>query len=272
MYGLEGELSFDFRGGLRVYIEIFVFNGTGYTSYYLRNDGVWTPVNSWYEVFSTTGTSFDSKSIKIPLGERNTTVGKRVMEGYVNCSFLVTGTGGFGATMKNFQLKQTAGDLKQVIISRSINNNQISKSIDLKYGLIYPDLFAYVNDNYINRLSDIYGNILTGWYRYDHPAESFANLPQLIMKQYSNLLNRNIATLEGDLGNYTSEVGMIYLDKVYEIQDSSTYNLSYNGKKFLVNRLTSNPYNNEVSSVQLIEVIDEDNDSTETLKVASNEE
>lgn len=266
MYGLEGELSFDFRGGLRVYIEIFVFNGTGYTSYYLREDGIWTPTNSWFEVFSTTGTSFDSKSIKIPLGERNTTVGKKIMEGYINCSFLVTGGGGNGASMKNFQLKQTAGDLKQVIISRSINNNQISKNIDLKYGLIYPDLFVYINDNYINRLSDIYGNILTGWYRYGHPTESFPNLPQLIMRQYSNLLNRNIATLEGDLGNYTSDVGMIYLDKVYEVQDSSTNALSYNGKKFLINRLTSNPYNNEVNGIQLIEVIDVDNASTETLQ------
>jgi len=86
------------------------------------------------------------------------------------------------------------------------------------------------------------------------------------MRQYSNLLNRNIATLEGDLGNYTSSVGMIYLDKVYEVQDASTNALSYNGKKFLINRLTTNPYNSEVNSIQLIEVIDEDNASTETIQ------
>lgn len=266
MYGLEGSLSFDFRGGMRVYIEIFVDNGAGYTSYYLKSDGTWTTVTSWIDVASTTGTSFDSKSITIPLGERITSVGKKVIQGYVNCSFLVTGTGGNAATIKNFQLRQTAGDLKQVIVTRSINNNQISKSIDLNYGLIYPELFVYINDNYINRLSDVNGNILTGWYRYGHAAESFDNLPQLIMRQYSNLLNRNIATLEGDLGNYTSSVGMIYLDKVYEVQDSSTNALSYDGKKFLINRLTSNPYNGEVNSIQLIEVIDEDNASTETLQ------
>lgn len=266
MYGLEGTLSFDFRGALRVYIEIFVYNGVGYTSYYLKNDGTWTTVNSWYEVASTTGTSFDSKSITIPLGERNTSAGKKVIQGYVNCSFLVTGTGGNGAAIKNFQLKQNAGDLKQVIITRSINDNQISKNIELKYGLIYPDLFVYINDNYKNRLSDVNGNILTGWYRYGHASESFANLPQLIMRQYSNLLNRNIATLEGDLGNYTSSVGMIYLDKVYEVQDTSTNALSYDGKKFLINRLTSNPYNSEVNSIQLIEVIDDDNESVETIQ------
>ena len=268
MYGAEGALSFDFRGSMRVFIEIFIYNGSGYTSYYLKSDGTWTTVSSYIDVASTTGTSFDSKSITIPLGEQITSSGTIVVEGYVNCSFLVVNQGSTNksASIMNFQLKQSAGNLKQVIVTRSINENQIIKNIELKYGLIYPDLFVYINDNYINRLSDVNGNILTGWYRYGHAAESFDNLPQLIMRQYSNLLNRNIATLEGDLGDYTSSVGMIYLDKVYEVQDSSTNALSYDGKKFLINRLTSNPYNGEVNSVQLIEVTDEDNASTETLQ------
>jgi hypothetical protein len=265
MFGAEGTLSFDFRGAMRVYIEILIKIGAGYTAYYLKSDGTWTTVSSYIDVASTTGTSFDSKSITLPLGEQNTSSGKMVVEGYVSCAFLITGNGQ-GATIKNFQLTQSAGDLKQVVVTRSINENQISKSIDLKYGLIYPDLFVYINDNYINRLSDVNGNILTGWYRYGKAAESFPNLPQLIMRQYSNLLNRNIATLEGDIGNYTSSVGMIYLDKTYTIQDASTNALSYDGKKFLINRLTTNPYLSEVNSVQLIEVIDQDNASTETLQ------
>jgi hypothetical protein len=268
MYGEEATLSFDFQGAMRVYIEILVLIGSTYTSFYLKSDGTWTTVSSWIDVASTTGTSFDSKSITLPLGEQVTSAGTRTMQGYVNCSFLVInqGSNSNSATIMNFQLKQSSGNLTQVIITRSINNNQISKNIELKYGLIYPNLFTYKNDNYINRLTDISGTTLTGWYRYGHAAESFPNLPQLIMRQYSNLLNRNIATLEGDIGVYTSNNGMIYLDKVYEMQDASTNALSYNGKMFLANRLTSNPYNDEVSSVQLIEVTDTDNESTETLQ------
>ena len=72
--------------------------------------------------------------------------------------------------------------------------------------------------------------------------------------------------MEGDLGNYKSENGLVYLDKTYTIQDASTNALSYNNKKFLVNRLTMNTYNSEVNSIQLIEVIDEDNDSVEKIK------
>jgi hypothetical protein len=268
MYGAEATLSFDFRGSMRVFIEILVLIGGGYTAYYLKSDGTWTTVSSYIDVASTTGTSFDSKSITLPLGEQITSSGTLVVQGYVNCSFFVINQGSTNkaASIMNFQLKQSTGNLKQVVVTRSINDNQISKSIDLTYGLIYPNLFVYKNDNYVNRLSDVNGTILTGWYRYGKPSESFANLPQLIIRQYSNLLNRNIATLEGDIGNYTSSVGMVYLDKVYEIQDASTNALSYNGKKFLINRLTTNPYLSEVNSIQLIEVIDQDNDSTETLQ------
>ena len=86
------------------------------------------------------------------------------------------------------------------------------------------------------------------------------------MRQYSNLLNKNIATLEGDLGNYNSDNGMIYLDKVYDVQDASTNALSYNNKKFLINRLTSNPYFSQVNSIQLVEITNKDNDSVESIQ------
>lgn len=268
MYGAEATLSFDFQGSMRVYIEILVLIGGGYTAFYLKNDGTWTTVSSYIDVASTTGTSFDSKSITIPLGEQITTSGTIVMQGYVDVSFMVVNQGSTSksAGIMGFQLKQSNGNLSQVVVTRSINDNQTTKDIELKYGLIYPNLFAYKSENYINRLTNASGVTLTGWYRYGKPAESFANLPQLIMRQYSNLLNKNIATLEGDIGAYTSENGLIYLDKVYTIADTSTGNISYNGKKFIANRLTLNPYNDEVSSVQLIEITDTDNASTETLQ------
>lgn len=268
MYGAEATLSFDFQGSMRVYIEILVLIGGGYTAFYLKNDGTWTTVPSYIDVASTTGTSFDSKSITIPLGQQITTSGTIVMQGYVDVGFMVVNQGSTSksAGIMGIQLKQSNGNLSQVVVTRSINDNQTSKDIELKYGLIYPNLFAYKSENYINRLTNASGVTLTGWYRYGKPSESFANLPQLIMRQYSNLLNKNIATLEGDIGAYTSENGLIYLDKVYTIADTSTGNISYNGKKFIANRLTLNPYNDEVSSVQLIEITDTDNASTETLK------
>jgi hypothetical protein len=267
MYGPEASLSFEFYGILRVYIEILLYTGSTYVGYYLKNDGTYTTVPSYIDIASATSDSWESKSMTIPLANQVTTSGNQIMQGYVNCSFQVINSGGTqrSAFLKNFKLTQSQADVDKVTITRSINNNQISKNIELNYGIIYPNFFIYKSENYINRLITNTGVTLTGWYRYGKPAESFANLPQLVMRQYSNLLNTNIATLEGDIGAYTSENGMIFLDKVYQIQDSSTNALSYNGKKFLANRLTSNPYNNEVNSVQLIEVTNADNASTETI-------
>lgn len=269
MYGPTASLSFDFFGSLRVYIEIFVFNApSGYTSFYLRDDGTWTTVSSYIEIASTAGATYQNKSIELPLGQRTTTAGVKIMEGFVNCSFLVINQGSTvqSGFLKNFKLTQSDGDVKAMTVIRNVGDNQTTKSIELNYGLTYPNLYIYSINNFKNRLSDINGNVLSGWYRYGKPTESFPNLPALVMRQYSNLLNKNIATLEGDLGNYNSDNGMIYLDKVYDVQDASTNALSYNNKKFLINRLTSNPYFSQVNSIQLVEITNEDNDSVESIQ------
>lgn len=268
MYGPEATLSFDFHGSMRVYIEILVFTGPGYTAFYLKNDGTWTTVSSYIEISSSSYNNFETKSISLPLGAQTTSAGNKTMQGYVNCSFLVTNQGGTAraAYIKNFKLTQSEGDIKELNITRTISENQIEKDIDLSYGLVYPNLFNYKVLNFKGQYVDSSGTTLTGWYKYSDMTNTYDTLPQLIMRQYSNLLNKNIATLEGDIGVFNSDSGMIYLDKSYIIQDLSTNALSYNGKRFLINRLTSNPYMNQVNSVQLIEVSDTDNDSTEIIE------
>jgi hypothetical protein len=88
----------------------------------------------------------------------------------------------------------------------------------------------------------------------------------LMARQYSNLLNKNFGTLEAEIGKFETEKGLNYLDKVYLVQDSATNALSYNDKKFMLNRGNVIPQVDEVTSFQLIEVTNEDNDSVETIK------
>lgn len=86
------------------------------------------------------------------------------------------------------------------------------------------------------------------------------------MRQYSNLVNRNIATLEGNLGAYEATAGLVYLDKVYMVEDSSTGAMTYNGKKFLMNRMDLDAANVQVGSIQLVEITNTDNDSVQTVE------
>jgi hypothetical protein len=63
-----------------------------------------------------------------------------------------------------------------------------------------------------------------------------------------------VATVECDLGEHISSGAFVYLDKVFTTTDTVTGNLSYTGKKFIMNRVSQNSYVNELNSVQLIEV------------------
>jgi len=64
------------------------------------------------------------------------------------------------------------------------------------------------------------------------------------------------------LGETYNAFGLIYLANTYTITDSATNALSYNGKKFLLNRVTPNLYINQNNSTQLLEITNTNNSST----------
>ena len=72
--------------------------------------------------------------------------------------------------------------------------------------------------------------------------------------------------MEADLGSFQTEKGLNYLDEAYLVTDPITTPLTYDGKKFLLNRGSIVPQIDEVNSMQIIEITNEDNDSTETIQ------
>jgi hypothetical protein len=95
-------------------------------------------------------------------------------------------------------------------------------------------------------------------------------LPILLARELSNLFNRNYATLEADLGQTLVSNNVIYLNNTYTITDSATNALTYNGKKFIANRNDVNLYINQENNLQLLEITDTDNASTETVSYLLN--
>lgn len=261
MYGTSATLSFEYQAAnvgtiIRVYITAYVDGVT----YYLRNDDQWTTAVNFRDITYATYAGYNNNSINIPIGSFfSTTVD---IEGLIGVKFEAA-NGASGGYIKNVKLVQNASSIKEVILRRNIGlGNQVIKDIDIPYGAIYPfDGFSRIRNN-VGLLLNIDGNILINWYRYGYATESFGMLPELILRQYSNLLNRNIATLEGDLGAIYNDNGLCYLDKTFTIQDSATNALSYNGKKFLINRLSLLPYTNETNQIQLLEITTIDNAST----------
>jgi hypothetical protein len=277
--GPGGSLSFEYEAlaiGDKIGVRIQLYQPTaiGFTSYYLRNDSKWTTTPTNIDVTAEKELIYESKTINIPLGQvADTTPFLGIYYGHIIITFIANTATFVGGNIKNIKVTQSPNKLTAFNLKRQIgDDNVIIKSIDLPYGLYHPPFTSWDGGNnnfgaFFNLfLTGFFGGSLINWYRYGKPAEEFYQLHSLIIRQYSNLLNRNIATLEGDLGNYSSDNGLVYLDKTYTIQDASTNALSYNNKKFLMNRLTMNTYNSEVNSIQLIEVIDQDNLSVETIK------
>jgi len=273
MYGGSATFSFDFQAANanQQILAIITITIAG-TLYYLTSDLYWRTSYAVIPKTYTESNTYQTQSIEIPLGLLLSPNPNLTFQGPITIKLQADSTH-VGGYVRNVILKQNGYEIKNATITRSIGNvNQTAKSIDLYYGLNYPLIGQYEVYNNVGLITNSSGVFWANWYVQGAIGTTFYSLPFLIMRQYSNLLNKNIATLEGDLGNYSSSVGMIGLDKVYTITDASTNSLTYNGKKFMANRLTMNPFLDETNSMQFLEVSSTNIASTETIVYITDQE
>jgi len=190
--------------------------------------------------------------------------------GFIRVKFFVgdTSTNHFTTTLRNIKITQNTQEIKSIEVTRQVGtgNTNIKTTSQAYASFVYLRLaISLINTNNLGVLYNSTASPLKNWYRYPR-TETFLLLQMLIARQFSNLLNRNFGTLEAELGKFKTTKGLNYLDKVYTLTDSTSNALSYNGKKFLMNRGTINPRIDEVNSYQIIEVTDQDNASTESIK------
>lgn len=248
-------------GQCKMFIEVAV----GANTYFLNSNNEWVTASSFITIprstIQTVNRSPRQKyTIEIPLGDTSYNYTELVI-GYVKVSFLVENYDYF--RFRNLRLEQTLANFTGFEVKRTLGANlALTKEMDMPYGGIYPDVLV---SNIRGALFNSSTTILTGWYRYGK-AGTYASLIQLICRQYSNIFNKNLATLEGDLGISESSNTTIYLNKKYAVVDSATDALSYNNKIFMANRLTVDSYGDRTTSLQLLEITNDDNASVETIK------
>lgn len=246
----------------------------GSTIYYYNTSNTWqtTPANVIIEQPSTDDYVYDWTKYSITVSMTTPAIPVGVgtsWAGYVKIKIYVDDNSTYSTIlMRNIQITQGSGNVSSLEVTRQVGTgNTTVKEEEQPYGTFYtfPYTASPIYSNTLGVLYDISGNVLKNWYRYPR-TESFSQLQMLIARQLSNLLNKNFATLEAQLGTFQTVKGLNYLDKVYSIQDASTNALSYNGLKFLMNRGQVIPRTDEVASFQVIEVTDTDNTSTESVK------
>jgi hypothetical protein len=247
-------------------IEISVENSSG-QRFYADANGVWGApgvVRTYVITLSTAVNVFDSIRYNLQLGAFNIGGTNYNVEGFLRVQFTYNGPGGVSANMKlrNVNATQTSTALPSSLIATRFitTTNSLTKDFESSLGIYRSDI-----QNCYGALFYSNGTPITSWYRFSHIGTTYPSLPILIARELSNLFNRNYATLEAELGETITSNNTIYLNNTYTITDSATNALSYNGKKFIANRTDINLYINQENSLQLLEITDADNTSTESI-------
>jgi hypothetical protein len=172
--------------------------------------------------------------------------------GYINVKIRCDSGSTF---LRNFKLVQAETEVKYAVIQNSSSPDKSTAEVfEQPYGQIYPNTYSQQILTY-GSLFDSNGIFLKSWNFFSVSLLVGGVLPiEYLAYQYIKIYQRNIATLEADLGTIKGTNGYVYLDKVFTVTDSSTGSLSYNGKKFTANRLTLAPYADQTNSLQLIEI------------------
>lgn len=252
--------------GTKAKLFISIINPTTAIKYYY-NGTSWQTASIYVDINKVNSADFVSYSQTVDITSVNSPTGV-ALKGYVQLRFYVDGGSPFplyeDIKIRSVAITQGYSTIRSVDVSRQVGvDNTTIKEIEQPYGSF---LNSYSVNNNIGNIVNSSGISYTNWFRYPDTANTFTLLAMLMARQYSNLLNKNFGTLEAEIGKFETEKGLNYLDKVYLVEDSATNALSYNDKKFMLNRGNVIPQVDEVTSFQLIEVTNEDNDSVETIK------
>lgn len=250
------------------YLIVRLFVGSN--TYILDSNGGWSSDINTSIVIPDSGTPvgpiearrpFKDYSLEIPFGS-GTLDNVDIAVGYISIGFVVSSASSL-FRFNNLSLTQSSAQYNALEVQRKLGTNEaLLKEIETPYGANYPELTVS------NNVGSLFSSSLVklqNWYRYGK-AGTYSTLTQLICRQYSNIFNKNLATLEGDLGISESSNTTIYLNKKYAVVDSATDALSYNNKTFMANRLTVDSYGDRTTSLQLLEITNTDNASVETIK------
>lgn len=247
--GVPLNLSIEHRNSITMKIQIALLD-TGSGNRYLNNSGVWVSNSNTYVDFPAWDgkTDWGTFNLTIPILFPSISSSNFLM-GYLNIKILVADN---STEVRNFVLTQDNEVQYAVVKSDSTEEKSTVKIFEIPYGQIYPTSTG----KEILSLGALYnssGVFLDNWY-FQYLSLSRTELVSFIALQYIKIYQRNIATLEADLGAIQADNGYINLDKVYTVTDTLTGNLSYNDKQFVINRLSTNSYYDQVNGIQLIEI------------------
>jgi hypothetical protein len=230
-------------------LKIYIRLSDGTTSVYLNSDRQWvttaTTYNVLYEggVFPTTPPSvIKSVSIDFPPAPLSGTL----IVNFISDEDCIT-----WVEISNFKLDSTQLFKSVTTESYISNSEEYVYNVDLNVGINYSISGKFY---YRGALCDLNGDSLQGWYRYEYPTDIYNSLSELVIKQYSNILENNIINIDSTIFGLINNSGNLNASMRITSDDIDVIN-SVEGKKYILGNSTLNIINSEAQST-LLEVND----------------
>jgi hypothetical protein len=148
----------------------------------------------------------------------------------------------------NFQLTVETY-FKQVTTESFItDSNEYVLNIDLPLG------FNDINDGFFTYrgfLSDVDGLNLKNWYRQEYPLDIYRSLSELVVKQYSNCLNKNIINLDASFMGMETDNGRFSGAMRITAFDTDPAQISVTNKSYIIGNSTMDLPNDVITATLL---------------------
>jgi hypothetical protein len=148
----------------------------------------------------------------------------------------------------NFQLTVETY-FKQVTTESFITDtNEYVLDIDLPLG------FNDINDGFFSYrgfLSDVDGLNLKNWYRQEYPLDIYRSLSELVVKQYSNCLNKNIINLDASFMGMETTDGRFSGAMMITASDTDPAQITVQNKNYIIGNSTMDLPNDVISATLL---------------------
>ena len=238
-----------------IIIKVFIYITDGTNIYYLNSGNSWVSTSTTYNV-PFTGGNFPtpppaiSQSITIDMPPAP-------QDGSLFINFINDTNCIDWCEISNFRL-DTSQLFKSILIESYTNDvEEYIYTPDINIGMNYTVVGEYF---YRGALSDVDGNNLINWYRQEYPSTIKNSLLELVIHQYSSILQNNIINIDSTFFGLQNDSGRLSAAMRITSDDTDVIN-SVQNKKYMLGNSTINFYSSEAQTT-LLEINSENASTT----------
>jgi hypothetical protein len=228
-----------------------IIDGGGFGTWYLNSEKRWSNFGTdyYFEKYEDGTTVYDvsidmpptsfsgAMSIEIAVENSTSTLIEQVVE------------------VQNVVLTQESS-LKSITTTSTINSNNdytYEAKILSGFNSLYPTYNFFKG-----YLSDVDGTALNNWYSLNYPDLLYTSLSELVVKQYANVLSKNIINIDCTITSMDTANGRFSGAMRITADDTDPVQISVEDKKYIVGNTTMDLFNDDIQT-SLLEITDLDN-------------